>query len=589
MVKIFRRIIKDIFRVIPGKAVIYCGLDILHAYSIVLAMALTQNFFDHVIMVADGEAIGQMIKALLLFFFGMISMEVCNGLANFKFEFLSPKVLAHMHKELHGKAAKMEAVCYEDPAFLDCIEKAQQGIESGLMASWFVLTIFSFYLPYYIFMAVYLNNLSPFLLMILVFVFLPVILGKLVRFRIYKQVEEEIAPERRAMEYYDGAICERDFFKETRLWGAFDYFFDLFRGALELVNKNLLKAEIKYARMDFILRLLTVGGYIGILFVLVQELLKGKITAGGFAAVFSGVRMMFSLAEEVFGGVMRYISRNAAAIFNYYKFLDLPDSERCNLEEDPSPSKGIEFKDVFFQYPGASKDAIAGVSLFIPAGKIVAIVGENGSGKTTLVKLMLGLYKPKSGSICVNGLDTTVADERKIQGECSAVFQKFQKYRMSLRENVTISDYQKPGETDVLFERACENADLDVSMETFCEGPNTILSREFGGVDLSGGEWQRVATARGLYRDKNILFLDEPTSAIDPLEETRVYRKFAELSQGKTAVIVTHRIGAAQIADFIVVMKEGKIDEVGTHHELLMKGGTYALMYHEQAKWYKAI
>ena len=124
-------------------------------------------------------------------------------------------------------------------------------------------------------------------------------------------------------------------------------------------------------------------------------------------------------------------------------------------------------------------------------------------------------------------------------------------------------------------------------MNVFPNGSETILSREFGGIDLSGGQWQRVATARGLYRNRRILFLDEPTSAIDPLEETRVYKKFAELSKRRTTVIVTHRIGAAQIADFIVVMKEGMIDEIGSHQELIKKEGLYTMMYREQGKWYK--
>lgn len=587
MIRIFYRIIKDIFGKIPGKAIVCCFLDILHALSIVLLVAFTQHFFDSIALVGTSGSIWFAIEALILFLVGTIVMEVCNGAANFKIEFLSPKVIAHMYERLYQKASRIEAVSYEKAVFLDCMEKAQQGIESGVMAAWFVVSIFTFYLPYYIFMALYLRNLSPFLLLVLLFVFLPVIIGKAIRFKIFKQVEDEIAPTRRAMEYYEKVICDRDYFKETRLLGTFEYFIRLFRDTRDMVNRKVLNAEIKHARIELILRVLTVGGYVGILLILVQELLKGNITVGAFAAIFSGVGMMFSLAEEVFGGVMQYISRNAASIFNYYKFLDLEEPSNKISTDKPELFNGIELKNVCFCYPEMEKPVIRNVSLFIPEGKTVAVVGENGSGKTTLVKLMAGLYKPCNGDVWVNGHNTKTAENEKIYGECSGVFQKFQRYRMSLKDNVIISDYQKSGDIEKFFEEACINADVENSVNVFPNGSETILSREFGGIDLSGGQWQRVATARGLYRNRRILFLDEPTSAIDPLEETRVYKKFAELSKRRTTVIVTHRIGAAQIADFIVVMKEGMIDEIGTHQELIKKEGLYTMMYREQGKWYK--
>lgn len=586
MTKIFFRMIKDLFRVIPVRASLNCIVDILHAFSMVLLMALTQNFFDSITSVAQGAPAGRALRSLALFLLGTVAMEICNGFSNYNLEFLSPKVLSVMHERLHRKAAEAPAICFEDPDFLDCIAKAKKGIESGLTAAWYVLSIFTFYLPYYLFMGLYLRNLSPLLLLVLLFVFAPVLVGKIIRFRIFKQAEEEAAPVRRAMEYYEKAICDRVYLKETRLWGAFGYFMKLFRNARDSVNEKLLEAELKHARLELCLRFLTVAGYLGILAILVKELLKGNITAGAFAAVFSGTGMMFTLAEEVFGGVMQYISRNAASIENYFKFLDLEEEKRTLPVGEPVCRQGIGLKDVFFRYPGSTQDAVSGVSLFVPKGKTVAIVGENGSGKTTLVRLMLGLYQPRSGEVWVNGMDAS-AMEQRVQKKCSAVFQNFQKYRMTVRENVTISDCGNTQRTEERFKRACRDADVDDRKEIFPDRADTVLSREFGGVDLSGGQWQRLATARGLYRGGEILFLDEPTSAIDPLEEARVYKKFAALSWGKTAIIVTHRLGAAQIADFIVVMKSGKIDDIGTHQELMKRGGTYAVLYREQAKWYE--
>ncbi len=259
----------------------------------------------------------------------------------------------------------------------------------------------------------------------------------------------------------------------------------------------------------------------------------------------------------------------------------------------------IRLEQVSFRYPGAERLAISGVSCEIPQGETVAVVGENGSGKTTLVKLMLGIYQPTEGKVLLHGMDTRDAGSWQARAECSAVFQKFQKYRMTLRENVAISSNfpaekgkknpfgQSRRDTEGTVEQACQDADVDLEGDAFPDGLETMLSREFGGSDISGGQWQRVASARGLYRRHMLIALDEPTLAIDPIEETRVYRKFAELSEGKTAVIVTHRIGAAQIADRIIVMREGKIDDVGSHDGLMERNGHYAAMFREQAKWYE--
>lgn len=587
MVRIFFRMIREMFRMIPLESCIYCILDILHAGSTVLAVFLMQRFFDSISQLTSGGSFRYVVGTLILFGVGNVANEICNGLANFKTEFLPPKVISGMNRKLHEKIAEVDASEFEDPAFLDYINKARQGIESGFLASLFALTIVTFYLPYYLFMAWYLKELSPSLVPLLLVIFIPVLLGQLIRFRIFKDVEDDIAADRRAMEYYEAVICGRESFKETRLLGAYQYFINLFRGKRDLINKKVIDAEIRNARMEFVLRIITIGGYIGILAILVHELLAGKISAGGFAAVFSSVGIMYGLAEEVFGGVMRYISRNAVSIVNYQKFVDLPIKKTYIQKSDFVPEAEIYLKDVHFRYPGAAKDAVKGVTLSISAGETVAIVGENGSGKSTLVKLIMGLYKPSSGKIFVGGEEVADDNRDTVREKFSAVFQKFQRYSLTLKENVTISDERRRMEGDDDICTACADVDLQIDEKTFPEGIDTVLSREFGGAELSGGQWQRVAAARGLFRRSKIIILDEPTSAIDPLEEAKVYRQFARLSQGKTSIIVTHRIGAAGIADRIIVLKDGMVDDVGSHRELMQRNGFYAFLYKEQAKWYR--
>ena len=231
--------------------------------------------------------------------------------------------------------------------------------------------------------------------------------------------------------------------------------------------------------------------------------------------------------------------------------------------------------------------AIQGINLHIKKGETIAIVGLNGSGKTTLAKIILGIYMPTQGNIYSGSISYSDLSREALFDNKSAVFQNYYKYLFNLRENVTISDAGLKIEW-IRVKNACQNANVPVDNITlFPLGYETLLSKRFGGVDLSGGEWQRVAIARGLYRNSNIVVLDEPTAAIDPIEEGNIYRKFIDISAGKTAVIITHRLGSARIADRIIVMEGGAIVQTGTHDTLMKENGLYKTMFESQAQWYK--
>ena len=241
-----------------------------------------------------------------------------------------------------------------------------------------------------------------------------------------------------------------------------------------------------------------------------------------------------------------------------------------------------------FTYPGAKECSLEEVSLEIKEGEIIAVVGENGAGKSTLVKLIMGLYLPTKGKVLIGGCDTQTTHPNTIFKQISAVMQKFQKYKLTLAENIYLADI-KGCEEDIskqMLETVLQKADLYQIDRGLPNGYETVLSREFDGVDLSGGQWQRVAIARGLFKKHKVIILDEPTAAIDPIEETRIYNQFIEMAKGKTALIVTHRLGSAQLADRIVVMENGKIVAVGSHEQLIKQEGKYKEMYTAQAKWY---
>ncbi len=195
-------------------------------------------------------------------------------------------------------------------------------------------------------------------------------------------------------------------------------------------------------------------------------------------------------------------------------------------------------------------------------------MGNNGSGKTTLSKILLGIYTPGSGTVKIGDADIDRMAPKAVGAGMSAVFQKFQKYKMSITDNVIISDHTLEDRDGTAFHQCMEKFDMELDKEKYADGYDTVLSRDFGGTELSGGQWQRIAITRGIYRNRSSMILDEPTFAIDPLEETKLYEKFAELAQGRTALIITHRIGLTKIADRIMVMDQGKLVQMGTYSEL---------------------
>lgn len=609
------RLIKLMFKTIPGEMTVCCLADVFHALSTVLAMYGMQLLIDGAEEIYYGKPTNSIIVPLILFIALNMLTEICNGIGNYHLEYLSPRMLIKMNTDLQNKISKLDYICFEDPEMLDSIEKAKNGIEDNLLTAYFVLSSITLYLPYYIFMGIYLRNVNPMLLIVLLLIFIPVLLGNYFRFKVFAKTEDEAANVRRKKEAYEDAICDLSTFKETRMLGAFHYFFKGYTASIGKLNSSLMSAEKKQAKNDLICQGLTAIGYLGIIGLLIAEVLSKRANIGSFTAILFGITTMYGLAQEVFVGTFKWASRQAASLNNYWKLMDYKEGNAEDIatakaavinnntatSEDTvriantatektdgeassnSIENGLTLNNVYFSYPGVDKDALHNVSLDIREGETIAVVGENGSGKTTLAKMIMGLLRPRSGNMYYLG---SKVNYQEYVLKVSAVFQDYLKYQMRLDENISISRQgAQPVQEDI--NEAIKSAGLELNQKHFPDGKETMLSKEFGGVDLSGGLWQRVAIARGLYRKHEIIILDEPTAAIDPIEEARVYNEFAAITKGKIGIIITHRLGAAKIADRIVVLKNGEIENVGTHDYLLKNDMYYKQLYDKQAVWYQ--
>jgi ATP-binding cassette subfamily B protein len=249
--------------------------------------------------------------------------------------------------------------------------------------------------------------------------------------------------------------------------------------------------------------------------------------------------------------------------------------------------RGIRFDGVGFAYPGQDKFALRGINLFIPAGQSLALVGHNGAGKTTFIKLLSGLYQPTEGRILLDGQDLRTLPEEVLQRRIGVVFQDFNQYQFSVRENIAFGSVEHLAD-EPRIERAVQRGGAEEIVRGLPSGLETMLGRWFQkGVELSGGQWQRVALARAFMREQaDILILDEPTAALDAEAEHQVFQRFAELSAGRTALLISHRFPTVRMADRIVVLEGGGIVEQGSHDELLAAGGRYASLFALQAKGY---
>ena len=483
-------------------------------------------------------------------------------------------ILPHIHK----KVRKLPVTAFEDPSRLDAINKAEVGATNGSILVVLLLLVVFGYLPYFILMGAYLYTLKPILGIAPIIVFIPVLLGQIVKVKAFSDLEEKSAPSRRRVEHYEKCVGDRQFFKETRLLGAFSFYRKLYRESIGLLNKEKWRAERKSGIIELLMKALTLIAYGFLLYLLVIALLSGDIAAGQFAAVFASIGALFGMMEEMIVQNVGSALQEKGAAVNLIRLLEMQEREGGKKVE---VDRGIELKDVRFAYPGSEKESIRGVSLTIRPGETLAVVGTNGAGKSTLVKLLMGLYTPTSGAVSIGGVDSREADPNTMFKNTSAVFQDFGRYKMTLERNIHIADLRKAEG----IEKAAEQGDVDIQGGSYPKGLDTMLSKEFDGVDVSGGQWQRIAIARGLFRNHDLIVLDEPTAAIDPLEETRVYKKFAEIAKENTAIIVTHRLGSCRIADRIAVMDSGELAELGTHDELMQNNGLYREMWDAQSEW----
>ena len=510
-------------------------------------------------------------------------LEVASNLAN---AHVAGKAIGVLTESLNRKAARLEIIEFETLDANERVELAKAGPGGALMMLMAFLSPVSM-LMLLVAAGMYLHSLAPPLALVVPFIFVPRIAGHVIRGSRYYRLERRTLPMRREFQYLERCLTDREYFKETRVLGAGARLLRRYEEVLRRFNTERWHEDLRVGLIDLGLGVLLLLGYGGSFVLAALLLANGSVGVGGFVVVIYAMSRFMLMTEAIMEGFgVSY--RHGVQASHLVEFLDRdegrPAGDRAGRETEGTGG-AVTARNVSFIYPGTAA-AVDDVSLDLAPGTTVALVGANGAGKTTLAKVLLGLFVPTGGDVIRGTVNTRDATRSDIRERTSAVFQNFQRYQMNLRENVVLADATRAEDEQEVI-RALERGGVPAELWQGAEGLDLMLSREFGTRDLSLGQWQRVAIARGLFREHDVILLDEPTASIDPLEEQAVYERFMEIAAGRTAILVTHRLGSARLADRILVMRDGRIVEDGTHERLLKRRGLYHEMFSAQAAWYK--
>ena len=596
------------------------AVQILLGIQPALLIYITQHLIDTVVASAGAGGVGFEQTLPWLLAFGLVLLLTSDVLWQIRdaLHLRLEQNLEHaLGRRFLAKASRLPLVFFEVSASYDRLERAKNpGLKLDrfffaamhlFQAGIRVLSITAMFVP-----------VSLWISLALLVVLLPQIRLAIEQSRRFMSFTYGQTEEMRRAGYVDRVLTGRGEQKEMRLFALRHTLSQRWRAMRQALRKQLWRQQQQQVRGGLPITCLRFGVSAGVAVALAYFLGDRLLTPGRFVALFRGVDDMLRAGSSL-GHSSRELQNQSAEISYVREFLDLPEKDAAWMQRPPTdrePTRlfpkplreGFAVKDVWFSYPAADaaegenpRPVLRGVSLHLEPGERVALVGANGAGKSTLAKLLLGLYQPASGEITVDGVHYDAIDRTSLANAVSAAFQDFFNFELTASQSIGIGALGS-GDSDqeadlwpawlppdpAVVENAARRAGVDAITAGLPQGYDTPVGHVLdGGQGLSGGEWQRMAIARAFIRQPELLILDEPTAALDPMAEAEVYRQFGELLAGHTALLISHRLGSARMADRILVLKDGRIVEQGPHDDLVAKGGVYAAMWEEQASWYQ--
>jgi ATP-binding cassette, subfamily B, bacterial len=574
-----------------GRVVVTLGLifRLISALLPVLATWIAARILDFVHRILNHQPVP---KELWWFVAAEFGVALFTGLITRGIDYLdallADKYTRHVSIRVMQQAASLDLIAYEDPVFYDRLERARvqatdrlgmiqsigRLIQQAVTAASFSVAIFVF---------------SPWLLFLLIIGILPAFLGEShFAFLGYAKNFRQ-TPAKRELDYLRVLGGSREAAKELKLFGLRKFLVDRFTR----LSDEIYEQDVNLARRRLIagafLSMIGTAGYYGAYVYIIWRTVEGAIGFGTMAFLTGAIMQASTNIQQIFS-TLSSIADQALFLTDLLAFFQMRPTIRSKPNALPAPRPivhGFEFRHVSFQYPQTERMVLNDLNLWLRPRERVALIGENGEGKTTLVKLLTRLYDPTEGQILLDGVDLREYDLDDLYREIGVIFQDFMRYEMTARENIAVGKIEEANNLDLLKSAADKSMADDVIRRLPLQYQQQLGRRFENGVDLSGGEWQKLALARAYLRDAQFLILDEPTAALDARSEYEVFQRFAELTEGKAALFISHRFSTVRMADRIIVMEKGRITEDGDHEQLFQLGGRYAEMFELQAASYR--
>ena len=490
--------------------------------------------------------------------------------------------------QLMRHAATLDLEDFEDSEVQDRLDRARRQTmgRTVLLSQLFgqaqdVVTVISF--------AAGLIAYAPWLIALLALALVPAFVGEAHWSARSYALNYLWTPERRELDYVRQTGASVETAKEVKIFALHSFLIERYRDLAQRFYAANRRLAVRRAGWGGVLSALGTAGYYLAYAVIVLRTVRGDFTIGDLTFLAGSFRRLSGLIEGLLMGFSQ-VAGQSLYLDDLFSFFEIEPEIRSPENPRPFPTpirQGFVFEDVGFRYPGAERWAVRDLSFTLLAGEVLALVGENGAGKTTLVKLLARLYDPDEGRILLDGHDLREYSLEDLRANVGVIFQDFVRYHMTAAENIAVGRIEARDDR-ARIEEAARRSLADEVIRGLPQGYDQLIGRRFRtGVDLSGGEWQKIAIARAYMREAQVLILDEPTAALDARSEFEVFQRFKELSEGRTAVLISHRFSTVRMADRILVLHEGRKEALGTHEELLSARGRYAELFELQAAGYR--
>lgn len=537
------------------------------------------------------------ISPILLFFFMICIGGNTNNIQQMFSTMFVNKAKKLFHKYFIFRSYQEEQDSFYDSNFYDRYTFVKDHIESTTQIS---ITIFNTLLNAVLGLIVFSVTISVFSISVLIFILIVAIVMIFINRYIVKQrvkLNEDYIKEERKARYYSELLASKGHAKELRIFRLRNYFLKLWNNSFQNYSVGKYQFEKKALILGNIPNFLNNFFYILLILYFLYLVSIKKLSVGEFGFIYQAIRGITYYMQQIVDILSRELAQDYKYIEKYEAFTKEIKKDNLSQLQNYQPRKfqlsegnfeKLVLKNIEYSYPNQEGKAIDGLSFHIKKGEVVSILGYNGSGKSTLSKIMCGILKNYQGEVFLNDKNIKDMDLEEVSKYFGIGFQDFTRYSLTLRENIGFGMIEKMEEKKEL-EKAIKKGNLEEIIEHLPQGIDNIIGKEYDetGQDMSGGQWQRVILARAYMGEPEILLLDEPTASIDPIEEMRMLSQLKEILNGKTALLISHRIGFARLSDRICIMEQGKIVEEGSHEELLNLHGRYYELFMAQKNLYQ--